>query len=64
MFWMLFEDFCGSLIDSLETGVENFCNKIVKKTNKKVDELILGKVEKEKEKEKEKTKPMPPAVVV
>ncbi len=60
MFWMLFEDFCGSLIDSLETGVENFCNKFVKKANKKVDELILGKVEKEKE----TTKPMPPAVVV
>jgi len=58
MFWMLFEDFCGSLIDSLETGVENFCNKIVKKTNEKVDELILGKVK------KEKTEPMPPAVVV
>ena len=59
MFWMLFEDFCGSLIDSLETGVENICNKFVKKTNEKVDELILGKVV-----EKEKTKPMPPAVVV
>jgi len=58
MFWMLFEDFCGSLIDSLESGVENICNKFVKKANKKVDELILGKVE------KEKTKPMPPAVVV
>lgn len=60
MFWMLFEDFCGSLIDSLESGVENFCNKIVKKTNEKVDELIFGKVEEEKK----KTKPMPPAVVV
>ena len=59
MLWMLFEDFCGSLIDSLETRVENFCNKIVKKTNEKVDELILGKVV-----EEEKTKPMPPAVVV
>ena len=58
MFWMLFEDFCGSLIDSLETGVENICNKFVKKANKKVDELILGKVE------EEKTKPTPPAVVV
>lgn len=58
MFWMLFEDFCGSLIDSLETGVENICNKFVKKANKKVDKLILGKVE------EEKTKPMPPAVVV
>lgn len=58
MFWMLFEDFCGSLIDSLETGVENFCNKIVKKTNKKIDELILGKVE------KEKAEPMSSAVVV
>jgi hypothetical protein len=59
MFWMLFEDFCGSLIDSLETGVENFCDKIVKKTNKKIDELILGKVA-----EKEKTEPMSSAVVV
>lgn len=59
MLWMLFEDFCGSLIDSLETGVENICNKFVKKTNEKVDELILGKVV-----EKETTKPMPPAVVV
>lgn len=59
MLWMLFEDFCGSLIDSLETGVENICNKFVKKTNEKVDELILGKVV-----EKEKTEPMPPAVVV
>ena len=58
MLWMLFEDFCGSLIDSLETGVENICNKFVKKTNEKVDELILGKVT-----EKEKTKPMPPAIV-
>ena len=56
MFWMLFEDFCGSLIDSLESGIENVCNKIVKKTNKKVDELILGKVE------KEKAEPMPPTV--
>ena len=56
MFWMLFEDFCGSVIDSLESGVENICNKIVKKTNKKVDELILGKVE------KEKAEPMPPTV--
>ena len=53
---MLFEDFCGSLIDSLESGVENICNKIVKKTNKKVDELILGKAE------KEKAEPMPPTV--
>ena len=59
MLWMLFEDFCGSVIDSLESGVENICNKIVKKTNKKVDELILGKVV-----EKEKTEPMSPAVVV
>lgn len=58
MFWMLFEDFCGSLIDSLETGVEKLCDKFVKKTNEKVDELILGKVE------EEKTEPMPPAVVV
>ena len=58
MLWMLFEDFCGSLIDSLESGVENICNKFVKTTCKKVDELILGKVE------EEKTKPMPPAVVV
>lgn len=59
MWWMLFEDFCGSLIDSLETKVENICDKIVKQTNEKVDELILGKVI-----EKEKTEPMPPAVVV
>ncbi len=59
MFWMLFEDFCGSLIDSLETGVENLCNKFVKKTNEKVDELILGKIV-----EEEKTEPMPPVVVV
>jgi hypothetical protein len=59
MLWMLFEDFCGSLIDSLETGVEKICNKFVKKTNEKVDELILGKVV-----EKEKTEPMSPAVVV
>lgn len=58
MWWMLFEDFCGSLIDSLETKVENICDKIVKQTNEKVDELILGKVIK-----KEKTEPMPPAVV-
>ena len=57
MLWMLFEDFCGSLIDSLETGVENICNKFVKKTNEKVDELILGKAV-----EKEKTEPMPPTV--
>ena len=59
MLWMLFEDFCGSLIDSLETRVENICNKFVKKTNEKVDELILGKVV-----EKENTEPMPPAVAV
>ena len=58
MWWMLFEDFCGSLIDSLETKVENICDKIVKQTNEKVDELILGKVIK-----KEKTEPMSPAVV-
>lgn len=58
MWWMLFEDFCGSLIDSLETKVESICDKIVKQTNEKVDELILGKVIK-----KEKTEPMPPAVV-
>lgn len=57
MLWMLFEDFCGSLIDSLETKVENICDKFVKKTNEKVDELILGKAE------KEKTEPMSPEVV-
>lgn len=59
MWWMLYEDFCGSLIDSLEDWVEKACNKFVKKANKMVDEVILGKVEEEK-----KAKPMPPAVIV